>query len=132
MTIESNKAVIRRYLTEGPTNEAFTLECLTEDAVYYDPGAPPSVGHQGQRERTARLTAAFSNPRFDIHDMIAEGDKVAVRWTFHGKHTGPFGPMAATGKDIAMSGITIYVMRDGKIAEARSNFDQMGMMQQLQ
>jgi steroid delta-isomerase-like uncharacterized protein len=131
MTTSSNKAIIRRYLTEGPTNEDIALACLSEDAVYYDPGAPPSVGHQGQRERTARLLTAFSEPRFDLHEVIGEGDKVAVRWTFYGTHTGPFGPIPATGKTISMSGITIYALSKGKITEARSSFDQLGMMQQL-
>lgn len=56
---------------------------------------------------------------------------MVVRWTFHGPHQGPFGPIPATGKEISMNGITIYTMRDRKIAEARSEFDQMGMMQLL-
>jgi steroid delta-isomerase-like uncharacterized protein len=126
-----NKEIIRRYLTLGPTNEELALGLLAEDAVYYDPGAPPSVGHEGQKQRTARLLVAFSDPQFVIHDSISEGDKVVARWTFSGTHSGPFGPIPATGKLISMDGITIYTLRDGKIAEARSNFDQMSMMQQL-
>jgi steroid delta-isomerase-like uncharacterized protein len=128
---EQNKETVRRYLTLGPTNEKLALEMLAEDAVYYDPGAPPSIGHEGQKQRTARLLTAFSDPRFEIHDLIAEGDKVVARWTFHGSHSGPFGPIPPSGKQITMSGITIYLLRDGKIAEARSNFDQMGMIQQI-
>ncbi len=131
MSVESNKEVIRRYLTEGPTNEELALSSLTEDAVYYDPGAPPSVGHEGQKRRTAALLTAFPDPQFELHELIGEGDQVVVRWTFRGTHQGPFGPIPATGKEISMSGITIYTLRDGKIAEARSSFDQMGMMQQL-
>jgi steroid delta-isomerase-like uncharacterized protein len=131
MPTEENKAIVRRYLTEGPTNEALALASLTDDAVYYDPGAPPSVGHEGQKRRTAALLTAFPDPKFDLDDVIAEGDKVVVRWTFHGTHSGPFGPIPATGKRVSMTGITIYTLRGGKIAEARSNFDQMGMMQQL-
>jgi steroid delta-isomerase-like uncharacterized protein len=132
MDTERNKAVVRRYLTEGPKDEALALASLTEDAVYYDPGAPPSVGHEGQKRRTAALLTAFPDPRFELDDLVAEGDSVAVRWTFHGTHQGPFGPIPATGKRVSMTGITIYRLRDGKIAEARSNFDQMGLMQQLQ
>jgi steroid delta-isomerase-like uncharacterized protein len=131
MSVSENKEIVRRYLTEGPTNEELALNSLTEDAVYYDPGAPPSIGHEGQKRRTAGLLTAFPAPRFEIHEIIGEEDKVVIRWTFHATHNGPFGPIPATGKAISMTGITIYAMRDGKIAAAWSNFDQLGMMQQL-
>jgi len=131
MDVEHNKAIVRRYLTEGPTNEELALASLTPDAVYHDPGSPPSVGYDGQRRRTAALLTAFPDPKFELHDVIAEGDKVVVRWTFHATHSGQFGPVPATGKRVTMTGITIYALRDGRIAEARSNFDQMGLMQQL-
>lgn len=131
MSPEENKIIVQRYLTEGPLNQELALASLTKDSVYYDPGAPPSVGHEGQKRRTAGLLAAFPDPRFEIHDLIGEGEKVVARWTFHGTHLGPFGPVPATGKEISMSGITIYTLRNGKIAQAHSNFDQLGMMQQL-
>jgi steroid delta-isomerase-like uncharacterized protein len=131
MSVSDNKEIVRRYLTEGPTNEELALQSLTEDAVYHDPGAPPSIGHEGQKLRTAGLLAAFPNPKFEIHEMIGEAEKVVVRWTFRARHDGPFGPIPATGKEIGMTGITIYALRDGKIAEAWSNFDQLGLMQQL-
>ncbi|MGQ0604722.1 MAG: ester cyclase [Anaerolineales bacterium] len=102
MDIEHNKAIVSRYLTEGPTNEELALSSLTDDAVYYDSGAPPSVGHEGQKRRTTALLTAFPDPKFDLDDVIAEGDKVVVRWTFHGTHSGLFGPFPATGKSLLM------------------------------
>jgi len=56
---------------------------------------------------------------------------VVVRWTFHATHAGPFGGIPPTGKPITMMGITIYFLADGQIKEARSNFDQLGLLQQL-
>ena len=131
MSTEHNKAVIQRYLQEGPTNEAIALASLTEDATFYDPGAPPSVGHAAQRQRSAMLFSAFPNPQFTVEDLIAEADQVVARWTFRGTHRGPFAGIPPTGKQVEMTGITIYRLRDGKIAEARSNIDQLGLLQQL-
>lgn len=54
MSVESNKAVVRRYLMEGPTNEELALSSLTKDAMYYDPGAPPSVGMKGKSDALPR------------------------------------------------------------------------------
>ncbi|HBY94176.1 MAG: ester cyclase [Ardenticatenaceae bacterium] len=131
MSSEANKAVIQRYLQEGPTNEAIALASLTEDATFYDPGAPPSIGPEGQRRRSAILFSAFPDSQFTVEDLIAEADEVVARWTFRGTHRGPFAGIPPTGKQIQMTGITIYRLRDGKIAEARSNIDQLGLLQQL-
>jgi steroid delta-isomerase-like uncharacterized protein len=131
MSTEANKAVVRRYLQEGPTNEAIALASLTEDATFYDPGAPPSIGAEGQRRRSAMLFSAFPDPQFTIEDLIAEADQVVARWTFLGTHRGSFGGIPPTGKRVRMTGITIYRLRDSKIAEARSNIDQLGLLQQL-
>ena len=62
--------------------------------------------------------------------MIAEGERVAVRWTLRGTHQGGFMSLPPPGKKVTMSGITIYRLSGGRIAEARSNFDQLGVLQQ--
>lgn len=56
---------------------------------------------------------------------------VAVRWTVRGTHQDGFMSLTPTGKEVTMSGITIYRLSGGRIAEARSNFDQLGVLQQL-
>jgi steroid delta-isomerase-like uncharacterized protein len=63
--------------------------------------------------------------------MIAEDDRVAVRWTFHATHTGNFRGIPPTGKSVTMTGITIYRLANEKIKEARSNLDMLGLLQQL-
>lgn len=77
------------------------------------------------------LFSAFPDPQFTVEDLIAEADQVVARWTFRGTHRGPFAGIPPTGKQIQMTGITIYRLRDAKIAEARSNIDQLGLLQQL-
>jgi steroid delta-isomerase-like uncharacterized protein len=131
MMIEQNKTIVRRYLEEGPRNPALTEESLAPDAVYYDPGAPPSIGIEGQQQRSAALLGAFPDTQFTVEDMIAEDDRIAVRWTFHATHTGNFRGIPPTGKSVTMTGITIYRLANEKIKEARSNLDMLGLLQQL-
>jgi steroid delta-isomerase-like uncharacterized protein len=136
MSVEENKALVRRYLGDAFAevqrgNLAATDELLASDATFYDPGAPPSVGREAQRQRSTVLVSAFPTAHFTIEEMVAEGDKVAVRWTFNGTHEGPFMGLPPTGKNVTMTGITIYRIVNGKIQEAWSNFDQLGVLQQL-
>lgn len=106
MSLEANKAVIQRYLEEGPANEAMALTSLTEDATVYDPGVPPSVGPDGQRRRSAMLFSALPDPQFTIEALIVEAGHVVARWTFRGTQRGPFAGIPPTGKPVQMTGIT--------------------------
>ena len=74
---------------------------------------------------------AFSDIRLDIHDQIAENDKVASFVTFHGRHTGSFMNVAPSHRTVQMTGIRIDRVRDGKVAEHWASFDLAGLMQQL-
>ncbi len=69
-----------------------------------------------------------------IYDMVAEGDMVAVRWSFSGTHKGELPgspPLPATGKKIEVQAQAIHRVAGDKLAETWVNFDAMGMMQQL-
>ena len=67
-----------------------------------------------------------------IDDLIAEGDKVAVRWTFEGTHRGPLAGIAATGNRVNVAnGVAIYRIVGGKIAEGNFAWDKFELMQQL-
>jgi NAD(P)-dependent dehydrogenase (short-subunit alcohol dehydrogenase family)/predicted ester cyclase len=79
----------------------------------------------------AAVTGAFTGMHLTIHDTIADGDKVVLRFTNSGTQTGPFMGTPATGKHAEWPGIGIYQVRDGKIAEAWFGEDILGMMLQL-
>jgi predicted ester cyclase len=66
-----------------------------------------------------------------FEDQIAEGDKVASRWTMRGTHTGELLGIAPTGKQATMTGIVISRLAGSTIAEEWENFDQLGLLQQL-
>lgn len=75
--------------------------------------------------------AAFPDMHDTIEDMLAEGDKVAVRVTVQGTHRGEFQGIAPTGRQISFAGFAIFRVVDGKIVENRALNDRQGLMQQL-
>jgi predicted ester cyclase len=66
-----------------------------------------------------------------IEDQIAEGDKVVTRWSTSAVHTGNLMGIPASGKPGMVSGITISRVAGGRIAEEWTNWDQVGMLQQI-
>jgi predicted ester cyclase len=68
---------------------------------------------------------------FKIEDLIAEEDRVAVRVTAHGRHTGEFIGLAPSGREYTISEMHIFHVRDGKIAEHWRDADMLGLMRQL-
>jgi predicted ester cyclase len=74
---------------------------------------------------------AFPDSYFTVEDMVAEGDKVATRKTFHGTHRGEFLAIPPTGQQISIGLIDIVRVADGKVVEHWSIADNLGMMRQL-
>ena len=79
----------------------------------------------------AAMKMAFPDAWFTIEDMIGEGDKLADRYTISGTHQQPFLGIAATGRKIRMSGITIVQIHGGKITERWAVTDQLSLLHQL-
>jgi len=75
--------------------------------------------------------AAFPDLRVTTENIIAEGDKVAIRWTVNGTHQGELMGIPATGIPVTFTGMTIYRFADGKIVENWWAYDALGMMQQI-
>ena len=135
MSAEENKAVLRREVEEL-YNHSGDLDVVEEifspDYVSYEPTSGETRGIEGARQFAATFREAFPDLQCTIEDMVAEGDKVVVRFRARGTHQGEtetFGP--ATGEQMEITGITIKRVSEGKIVEAWTNFDAMGMMQQL-
>jgi predicted ester cyclase len=77
------------------------------------------------------MDAGFPDFRAVVEDVIAEGNRVAVHFTFHGTHQGEFVDIAPTGRPVAMPGIDILRGVDGKVTELWGQEDVLGMMRQL-
>jgi len=107
-------------------------ELIAIDAIDHDPANPGvSPGPKGQKELLAKYTSAFPDTKFTLGDLIGDGDLVAVRWTVRGTHRGELQGIAPTGRQVNLTGIMIARIANGKIAETWSNWDALGMLQQL-
>jgi predicted ester cyclase len=106
-------------------------EMLSPDAVLHEAGID-SVGPEGFYPLFDRLSAAFSEINVSTDDVIVDGDKICVRWSFSGKHTGGGLGFAATGGVVHTTGITIMRVADGMLIEGWQNWDMLGMIQQIQ
>ena len=132
MSAEQNNAVARRYLEEiwNQRNLAVIDEII----------APEVVGHvAGQtfrgvgtlRQRAKNLSAIYSDVHFTVEDQIAERDKVLVRWTFRGRHTGEYLGAKPTDKEVVATGMNLFRLVNGKIEELWVESDDLGELQQL-
>ena len=134
MSTEENKALIRRgteVLNRGNVTEISTTldELFVPDFVRYDP-AGGFRSREDYKQFLFSLLAALPG-QFTIEDLIAEGDKVVLRYTFHGTHQGQWRGLPPTGKPVTFTGIFIYRILDSKIVEGWENADALGLVQQL-
>ena len=90
-----------------------------------------SMGVAGLQEHAIALRAAFPDLTPTVDRVVAEGDRVAVLWTLSGTHLGDYREVPATGNRVSTSGIDIYRIENGKIAEAWTVGDDLGLLMQL-
>ncbi|MGD2246348.1 MAG: ester cyclase [Candidatus Aminicenantes bacterium] len=133
MSTEENKALVRRYAEEafGKGSVAVSDELLSSDYVHHTllPGITPD--REGRKQLVSMLHAAFPDIRLTLEDMVAEGDKVAVRWTCSALHKGEYMGIAPTGKQVTWTGMSLHRVEGGKIVESWDEVDNLGMMQQF-
>ena len=105
-------------------------EMMAPDALIHEAGAT-SRGPRGFYPFFDSMTAMFSGIAVQVHDTLAEGDKICVRWSCTMKHTGPGLGRLPTGKVLTVTGISIIRVAGGKAIEAWQNWDMLGMMNQM-
>jgi deazaflavin-dependent oxidoreductase (nitroreductase family) len=131
MSTEDNKAHVRRFYQEGVHNPALFDELLAPTYVLHLPGSPPIAGIEGAKQLMVAYTSGFPDLQLTTEDMVAEGDKVAIRNTWRGTHQGAFQGLPPTGKYVTFTGTDIFRFAGGKIAEQWADLDALGLMQQL-
>lgn len=119
VTLEANKALIRRIFEEvipaGDTaamRELVAPEWLDHDPL---PGQPPGI--EGPEYVVSTMHTAHPDLRFTIDDLVAEADRVVIRWTLRGTNTGPMFGRPPTGQPVELAAIVIFRIADGKLAE---------------
>lgn len=130
---EQNKALERKFSEEAWNNGDLAVvdELVAPDFVDHaaPPGLPP--GAEGHKVLIKLYREAFPGMHLTINELLADGDKVIVRWAATGTHLGPLFGIPPTGKKINVDGIGIRRYSDGKMVVLWNVFDQMAMMQQL-
>ena len=105
-------------------------ELVTADYVEHDPLPGQGTGREGVIDRMSILVNALA-PHFSVEDVIAEGDRVVVRWTNAGTHIGEFAGVPATGNTFMIAGIDVYRSEGDLLAEHWHVIDQLAMLGQL-
>lgn len=135
MSPDENKAILRHALDEiwnkGHLGAADDLVSADFAAQTNTPGVAASADVANLKRLVAMYRAGFPDLHVTFDDMIAEGDKVAVRFTATGAHLGQILGIPPTGKRVKVTNITIYHMRDGRIVEQQGLTDTPELLQQL-
>ena len=134
--MEKNKTAVRQLFEEVFNQKKLDLlkDLVSDDYV----GPRGEKGAPAFAKQVSGLIAAFPDIHYTIEELIGDGDKVAIRWTWHGTHTAAFTTIAPTvttiaptGRSISNEGMAIYECRDGKIINVHLQTDRLGFLQQL-
>ena len=129
MSIEENKAIARRWNEELFNNaNADIIDELGHIDYVSHPGM---TSREAFKQSMVQGGAGGADWSITIDDILAEGDRVAFRWTAHVTHTGEYMGVAPTGKRLTWTGLSIYRIADGQVIEDWHINDQLGFFKQL-
>ena len=122
-----NKAVAMRVFDEIFNQGNFQVADEIYSPDFQNHGLHRSADLKTDQEAMRAEKRAFPDLRMTVQEMVAEGDKVAVLWTFRGTHTGSgYQGLPPTGTRVELRGITIWRIVDGRIVEEWSSFSETG------
>jgi len=128
-----NKLVMYRFLEFINTaSEILAQELISPNAVFHVPGrTEPMRGPAGYLAIIGMMRGGFPDIQWTLEEMVAEGDKVAARFTMRGTHRGTFFGVPPTGKTISVQAINIYRLSGGQFVEEHGQPDMLGLLQQI-
>lgn len=133
MSTEQNKAIAKRFAQVWAAGELHIVDELAAPDIVVSYPIPPEPLH-GAEAFKAFLTefiAGLPDAVVTVDDTVAEGDKVACRWTVRGTQDGPLFGFPPSGRSVQISGFTFYRISDGKVVEEMGMGNALGLMQQL-
>ena len=132
MSTEENKALVSSFEEEvwNKRDPSRVDQFFATGHIFRAPGGLP-LDFEGHRQMIAHFQDAFSDGRNTSDELLAEEDKVVQRWTFRGTHDGAFQGIPPTGRQVTLTGISIWRVEGGKIVESWHELDTLGLMQQL-
>jgi steroid delta-isomerase-like uncharacterized protein len=127
---EENKVLVRRLFEESDRRKTFPGELCATGFTVHPPGSPP-MNLEAFQQFVAMYYTSFSDLTITIEQMVAEGDRVAVRVVAQGTHTGEFRGIPASRKKISIVNHAFARITEGKIAEWWTSPDTMGLIRQI-
>jgi steroid delta-isomerase-like uncharacterized protein len=126
----ANKELVRRFYKEvyGDWNMALVDAVVSPRFVSHDWPEGGPTGPQAFRDYYSALRSAVPDARYVVDDLIAEGDRVVVRWRMLGTHERAFGDIPPTGQPITLNGIAVYRLELGKLVERWVVSDVYGLL----
>lgn len=133
MSIEENREIARRYGEDiwDRADMAAADDLLAPDLIDHHPFGAQGPGREGYKHVVTLFHAAFADFRVTNDDIIAEGDRVTLRWNARGTHTAALAGIPPTGKPVTITGIDILRIANGKIVERWAEDNGLALMQQL-
>ena len=130
---EINKQVVRQFFELLGRHDTERMEQLLVSSTQYSfhPSGMPPLDWNGHKQLLASITLAFPDLHHDIKDMVAEGDKVAVRLNVTGTHKGEFQGIPPSGRKLSLDEMAFLTIVDGRITEGWITSDTMSFMQQI-
>lgn len=131
MTPQEQKQLIRRLYEESATGNFDILdEVYTANCTLHDPAFP--VGSLAEMKEMGRqMRNAVPDLHMNIHEILADGDTTAVRWTMGGTQRGEFQGLPPTGRTFVMTGVTVDKWEGDRIVEEWNSYDVAGLYEQL-
>ncbi len=133
MSLDEHKAIIRAHVAVLFNQQRIDRaeEFFTPDYLDHAPLPGQAPGLAGAKHKWTTYLAAVPDMHATIDDVVAEGDKVAVRWTVQGTQRGELLGIPPTSRPVRFSGISLYRLAKGKIAEQWEQWDRLNLLQQL-
>lgn len=133
MSAEENKATDRRFYEElfNQKNLAVIDEVTSEDFVSHSIPAGLPSDREGFKIMVSVLLTAFPDWQLTVDEMIAVGDTVAARFTYHGTNTSSFEGIPPTGRKVTIQALHMARFANGKLVEHWGGPDQLSLLQQL-
>jgi steroid delta-isomerase-like uncharacterized protein len=127
------KAMAQQWYSEvmNEGNEDLIDELCAENFVDHDPLPGTGPDRQGIHDFVKLVRSAFPDLQTTVDEIIAEGDRIAVRSTFRGTHEGDFMGIPATGKKVEVSNYDFVRFENGQAAEHWGTIDSAALMEQL-
>lgn len=119
VTLDANKDLIRRVFEEViPAGDPAAMrDFMAPDFLDHDPLPGQPAGAAGGEYVVSTMHTAHPDLRFTIDDLVAEGDRVTIRWTLRGTNTGPLFGRPPSGRPVELAAIVIFRIADARIAE---------------